>query len=333
MFNDVKAGIGTGMRAGFAALALGCSLAARCGSGSNTNSGGNAAVTLTLASNSVVVPQDGLAATVAVTVSGAPAGSSVTVSGLPAGITETFKANAGSASGVVAFTGSTTVAAGNYPATVSVTVNGQFTTQNLTVISAPVAKLTGIADAAQGVNGHFEQFMSTSFQIFQYTGDIFGSGSTATQREQELTNLQPQHIRLQAIGAAIPMVSNTGTAADWDFSLLDKTVQPVLASADQSPEFQIASAPGWMCDSSGHLEVAAHAQDFADYAANLVCYYNKGGFDVGSTHFQQPGTTHITWWGIFNEPNLVGMPPADYVTLYDTSRRWRCAARTARCAS
>lgn len=311
MFNWSKTLSATGICAAAAVTLL-----AGCGSSSSSTGGGSAA--LTLASSSVVVPQDGQAVTLAVTVSGATSGSAVTVSGLPAGITETFQPSAGSLSGVLTFQGSSRAAAGNTSATVSITVGGQFVKQTLTIVSAPVASLGSNVETSEGVNGAFAQWMSTSFQIFQYTGDIFGSGATATAREQELSNLAPQHIRLQVIQDGIPMKSNTGTAADWDFTMLDQTVQPVLASADQSPEFQIATAPAWMCNSSGQLDVTAHAQDFAGYAANLVRYYNTGGFDWGGQHFKQPGSTHIQWWGIFNEPNTNGISAADYVTLYNT---------------
>ncbi len=161
--------------------------------------------------------------------------------------------------------------------------------------------------------------MATSFQIFQYTGQIFGTGATITAREQELTNLGAQHNRMQVIAGGVPMVSNTGTSADWDFTILDTTAEPVLASGDHSPEFQIGTAPAWMCDSQGRLLVAAHARDFAAYAANLVRYYNKGGFDVGAKHFQSPGNYPITWWGIFNEYNINGLTAAEYVTLYNAT--------------
>ena len=53
-------------------------------------------------------------------------------------------------------------------------------------------------------------------------------------------------------------------------------------------------------------------------SANLVRYYNTGGFDVGGTHFQSPSPYPITWWGIFNEPNGNGLTPQDYVNLYNT---------------
>jgi hypothetical protein len=113
------------------------------------------------------------------------------------------------------------------------------------------------------------------------------------------------------------MVTNTGTASDWDFTIIDQTVQPVLASADHSPELQLATAPPWMCFSNGQLDVTNHAQDFATYAANMVRYYNKGGFDWGGTHFQSPSNYPITWWGIFNEPNGNGVTAGQYVALYN----------------
>jgi hypothetical protein len=114
------------------------------------------------------------------------------------------------------------------------------------------------------------------------------------------------------------MLSNTGTASDWNFKLLDTTLQPVLQTSDHSPELQVAVAPAWMCKSDGvTLDVANHASDFAAMMANIVRYYNKGGFDTGGTHFQSPGSYPIQWWGIFNEFNGNGLSGADYVKLYN----------------
>jgi hypothetical protein len=180
---------------------------------------------------------------------------------------------------------------------------------------AAVAKLGGTVDTTLGVKGKLDQFMSTSFQIAEWTGNLFGTNAAA--REAMLTNVGPLHIRLQPLSQAIPMKANTGAATDWDFTLLDQTVQPVLSVADRSPEFQIATAPVWMCDSNGHLDVANHVNDFAAYAANLVRYYNKSGFDVAGTHFQSPGSQPITWWGVFNEPDFNGLTAAQYATVYN----------------
>jgi hypothetical protein len=49
-----------------------------------------------------------------------------------------------------------------------------------------------------------------------------------------------------------------------------------------------------------------------------VLYYNKGGFEWGGTHFQSPSDRPITWWGIFNEPNVNGLSWADYLNVYNT---------------
>ena len=49
----------------------------------------------------------------------------------------------------------------------------------------------------------------------------------------------------------------------------------------------------------------------------MVRYYNTGGFDVNGVHYQSPSPYHITWWGIFNEPNGNGLTASQYVTLYN----------------
>jgi hypothetical protein len=266
----------------------------------------------------VTVAQDGVPVTLAVIVTGPSGTESVTVTGLPTGATGTFTPLSGGPSGTLTFTGSAAAAAGTYSPSVSVTLAGQTETLGFTLVSAVAVRVSNAQNAAQGVKGVLQQFMSTSFQISQYTGDFFGTGATAATNEATLTELGPQHVRLQAIGGAVPMVSDTNTAADWNFTLLDQTVQPVLASADKGPEFQIAVAPAWMCLGNGDLDITNHLQDFANYAANLVRYYNTGGFTWGGTHFESASSQHITWWGIFNEPNLNGLTAAQYVLLYDT---------------
>jgi hypothetical protein len=270
-----------------------------------------------LGSSSVVVAQDGTPSTVPVTISGPAGAASVSVVGLPAGTSAVFTPVAAGPSGTLTFTGSATSPAGNYSATVQVSLAGQSASPALTVVSAVVAKVGSSVDTTMGVNGVLKEFMSTSFQVAEWDGDYFG-GANASSLESTMNTMGPQHIRLQAVSQGVAMSTNTGTAADWNFTIVDQTVQPVLASADHSPEFQIATAPAWMCNSQGQLDVANHVKDFAAYAANLVRYYNKGGFDWGGTHFQSPGGLPITWWGIFNEPNGNGISATQYVTIYNT---------------
>ncbi len=267
--------------------------------------------------SSVVVPQDGAAVQDSVTIAGASGTPQISISGLPSGINSQFTATGSGPSGVVTFTGASSVPAGSYPASLTVSLAGQTATQNFTVVSAVVAKVQASTATNLGIGGHLEQFISTNFQIAQWTEGFFGTGATTAARQATLNSLQPQHIRLQAIGNAVPMTADTGSASDWNFTPLDQMVQPILASADHSPMFQIAVAPGWMCDASGHLDVTNHLNDFADYAANLVLYYNKGGFDWGGTHFQSPSAYPITWWAIFNEPNANSLSASDYVKVYN----------------
>jgi len=71
-----------------------------------------------------------------------------------------------------------------------------------------------------------------------------------------------------------------------------------------------------MDNSSGNL-LPANFAAFAAYCANVVRYYNTGGFDVNGVHYQSPSPYRITWWGIFNEPNINGLTASQYVALYN----------------
>jgi hypothetical protein len=295
---------------GFVLAAMGC------GGGGVTTVTTPVTLSFSLGSTTIVVPQDGATVQLPVSITGPSGTPAVTVSGLPTGVTSQYTSVSGSLSGTLTFTGSTSAAAGSSTPIVTVSLAGQTASQSFTLVSAVVAKVSNVTDTTLGVKGILKQFVATSFQIAEWSPDLFGTGVTTTQ-EAQLTTLKPQHIRLQALSAAIPMKANTGLPSDWDFTLLDKTVQPVLASADHSPEFQIAAAPTWMCDSSGHLDMTNHLQDFATYAANLVRYYNKGGFNVAGVHFQSASSQPITWWGIFNEYNINGLTTAQYITLYN----------------
>jgi hypothetical protein len=131
--------------------------------------------------------------------------------------------------------------------------------------------------------------------------------------------LGPQHIRIQGISQAVPMKSNMGTASDWDFSKLDAIVQPVLGATDHSPEFQIAVAPSFLNDPISHQFVmtTANLNTFVAYCANLVRYYNTGGFTWGGQAFKSASPNRLSWWGIFNEYNINGLTAAQYVQLYN----------------
>jgi uncharacterized protein (TIGR03437 family) len=163
---------------------------------------------------------------------------------------------------------------------------------------------------AVGVNGRLQVAMSTSFQLASWSYQFFNQTPQAL---PTLGALQPQHTRVQLVQDSDPLIS----PGVWDFSQLDRFLAPIQSSGDHSPEFQIAGAPAFMNDASGTL-LPASINDFAAVSANLVRYYNTGGFDLGGAHFQSPSPYPITWWGIFNEPNGNGLTPQNYVDLYNT---------------
>lgn len=287
-----------------------------CGGGSKSPNPG-VPITVSLAVSPIIVSQDGAPTIVMITITSTSETALVSVGGMPGGVQEKYAASDTNPSGTLTFVADSSAPAGSYTPTITVNSAGQTKSLQFTLVVAVVAKVSSVIDTTLGMKGKLNQFMSTSFQIAEWTGNLFGTNTAS--REAMLTNVEPQHIRLQPLSQAIPMKANTGSATDWDFTLLDQMLQPVLSTADHSPELQLAAAPTWMCDSNGHLDVANHVNDFAAYAANLVRYYNTGGFDVAGTHFQSPGSQPITWWGIFNEYNINGLTADEYVTLYNTA--------------
>jgi hypothetical protein len=161
--------------------------------------------------------------------------------------------------------------------------------------------------------------MSTSFQPAEWDYTVFQdySGLTTT-----LGNLQPQHIRLQGVSEGVPQGSANSTSTAWSFNILDAIAQPVLSVGDHSPEFQIAKAPPFMYendDSSNSFQDLTFNQ-FVGYAQNLVEYYDAGGFMSDGQTYVSPSypTDKITWWGIYNEPNINNnLTPQQYVSMYN----------------
>jgi hypothetical protein len=166
------------------------------------------------------------------------------------------------------------------------------------------------------VSGPLNVAMSTSFQPAEWDYQFFTDNPGAN---TTLGNLMPQHVRLQAISQGVPQV----TASSWNFSVVDGITQPVLGIGDRSPEFQIAKAPPFMYsggDPSNSFLDLTFAQ-FAGYAQNLVEYYSTGGFTAPDGPHVSPAwpTDTITWWGIYNEPNINNnLTPQQYVDMYNT---------------
>ena len=161
-----------------------------------------------------------------------------------------------------------------------------------------------------GVNGRLQVAMSTSFQLAGWSYTFF---SGAPNGPGNLTGLNPFHTRVQVVSDGIPW---TGNGA-WNFNELDTMLSPIQATGDHSPEFQIGTAPAFLSNTYGQMLPASIPQ-FAQMSANLVRYYNTGGFTDSGVHYQSPTPYPVTWWGIFNEPDGNGVSALEYVTLYNT---------------
>ena len=290
-------------------------LAVSCGGGGSSPPPDS--ITIQLGASTLAATQDGtpVSLTVSITSSSSnPANVTFGPASLPPGV-GTQIATSGNG-GTITFTAQG-AAAGTYPVTVNATDGVSNASANLTLVVAIVSRVQNAVNTQAGVNGKLQEFMSTSFQPAEWDNLFFKNFPDTT----PLTTLGPQHIRIQGISQAVPMKANSSPQqpADWDFTMLDDIVQPVLGAADHSPEFQIAVAPSFMNNSNGQIDLANHLNDFVQYSANLVRYYNTGGFDWGGKHFQSAstGTYKITWWGIFNEYNINGLTAAQYVQLYN----------------
>jgi hypothetical protein len=274
-------------------------------------------LSLSLSSSMALAPQDGTPAKITATVTGNAGVVTFAVSGLPTGTVSNVAEQSGSSTGAITLTSSANTPAGTYALKVTATDNtASSASQNLALVVAVAGTVGGTPDQTQGVNGRLEQFMSTSFQPAEWDYQYFLNHSDVT----PLSNLGPQHIRIQALSQAIPMKANSSPqqATDWDFTMLDDVVQPILSAADHSPEFQIAVTPSFSSLPSPLSTTDPQLQLFAAYSANLVAYYNTGGFTWGGKVFKSPSPNKITWWGIFNEYNINGLTPADYLVLYNT---------------
>jgi hypothetical protein len=281
-------------------------VAAGCGGSSSGSGGSGPQFSFTLGSSSVTEfpGQTSAAIPIAVTRSGSNAQLTASVSGLPAGVTAAVQSPGTGNSGTLTVT-NTSGAPGNYSLIVSMTDGTYTVTQPLT-LTAGVLATVGAGDGST-----FQVAMSTSFQVAEWNQGFFQNFSNA---QPELNTLNPHHTRMQVMSEAIPETA----ANTWDFTMLEQTVVPIQESSDHSPEFQIAYAPGFMYVNGTTTFTDPTFQQFAGYAANLVSYYNTGGFTAGGTVYQSPNNNPMTYWGIYNEPNGNGVSASEYVQMYNT---------------
>lgn len=270
--------------------------------------GGNAlpalpGLQMSLSTSGVTLSQAGTPVSVTALPTGGSGGSlHLTLNGLPAGISANIAANTIS----LAVSNIAGAPAGSYTAAITGSEAGvSGVTVNLPVTVAIAAQVR----SAIGVPLNLA--MSTAFQPASWDYQFFQNNPGGVTM---LSNLQPSHVRIQAVDGAVPETA----PGVWNFSELDAIAQPVLAMGDHSPEFQIAVAPAYMYDNSGNLLDQTY-QQFAQYCVQLVEYYNTGGFtDSQGVRHKSPSPYPITWWGIFNEPNINHLTASQYTQLYNT---------------
>jgi hypothetical protein len=88
----------------------------------------------------------------------------------------------------------------------------------------------------------------------------------------------------------------------FDFTTLDRAIAD-LRKNHISFFLNVRNGPAWMFDQQGNLRDPSF-QEFATYMAQLVGWYNKGGFTDQNGVYHKSG--HIGWvhtWEIWNEPN------------------------------
>jgi hypothetical protein len=308
--------------AGVAALCIGL---AACPDGGGSGGGGSETldVTLTFSASSVLALQDGTPASANVTITRSTGdANSITLSatGLPAGMQASFVQPGTGSAGTVTLVASGATPAGAYTVGIQASEGESTTSQPLAVEVGIVASVGNTVDTGSGVGGKLQEFVGTVFEPDAWRVEYFKPP------DWDMVNaLGPKHIRIAVALDYIPMQTNTGQASDWYFGNLDPTVMAVLGVSDHSPIFAVSEAPPFLntttTSASSGVQFnfnAANVQTFAQYCANLVRYYNTGGFDWGGQHFQAPAGTHIAWWEIFNEYNTNGLSPAQYVQLYNT---------------
>ncbi len=244
----------------------------------------------------------------------------LTVSSYPNGVTPEIDSPGSGDSGQVTFTAAPAAAAGTYTVGINASGGTAKGSAQLSLVVGIVAAVGNSVDTSLGVKGKLDMFMSTSFQPASWSDDFFTRNPDAT---GPLGSLLPQHIRLQALERDIPQK----TATTWDFTYLDGVVNPVMSVGDHSPEFQIARGPDFFYNSSGDF-VDTSYQTFANYAANLVRYYNtaNGILDASqcTTASNEPlcksyAAGRVDYWGIYNEPNINNLSAQQYVDLYNVT--------------
>ncbi len=294
------------------------------GCGGNASTGSNALptlypITISLSSSTTTAPVSGASPTVTVTVQRVVGdNNSVTLNAasVPGNVTSQITSPGTGNTGTIVFSAESFAVPGTYSLNVTATEGGAVVTAPLalTVLSAPVTVNIGVSPTVNtgvGFGGQMQTFMTTQVWAAEWDESFFPSLPQAT---QTLASLNPQHIRVYAASQGIPQDVN----GNWDFTVLDTTVDAVIGVGDKSISFGLTEGPPWMNDANGDL-LPEHFQDFAKFAAQMVQYYNTTtGFtdSNGVRHVHTPFTP-ITYWCILEGPDLYNLSPTQYAQVYD----------------
>jgi hypothetical protein len=141
-----------------------------------------------------------------------------------------------------------------------------------------------------------------------------------------LQQWSPPLVRLHMGFTGTPVSLPESQEGVWDFTTLDNAIQRLRAN-HITFFLNVRNGPPWMFDSQGNLRDSSY-QEFATYMAQLVGWYNKGGFTDGNGVYHKSG--HIGWihaWEIWNEPNSGFEIPAP---VADPAATWMDATTFAR---
>lgn len=148
-----------------AALVCSASVGLALGAGGSSpgSCGTPETLSLSLSSSMALAPQDGTAAKITATVTGNSGPVSVAGGGVPSGSLSQVVEPGTSGSGAITLTSSALTPAGSYSLRVTATDGSSAASQNLTMVVAVSGTVGSAVDQTQGVNGKFQQSMSTSF--------------------------------------------------------------------------------------------------------------------------------------------------------------------------
>lgn len=178
----------------------------------------------------------------------------------------------------------------------------------ISVLIVPNTPTTPVAAATAAVSVDATRSIGTS--VTQLSTQFVWPVGLGPQLSSRLGAMGYQLVRINADSDAVnPPVIPTGlTRGDWNFAPLDQLVNTIVASGAR-PVLDIGYPPDWMWNCSPQFPVVRDLSfvEFGDYMARLVSYYNKGSFvaEDGRTITNPQGTAnHITYWELWNEPDL-----------------------------